>query len=221
MDNCVVYFEGHEIPVTITTKGLNPRVEIKGKYGLFEIISTPLADREWVEKFLNERRGWIDAHFKKHEKLIKLVESEIERDGYYLRNHTKMELRNIIKDCVYQWEHMFGKANRISIRNDLKGKWATCSSKNNMTFDIIMSYLPIHLIRYIVYHEMCHFIEKNHGSDFYKLMEFEYPDYKEYDHELDIYYYLITRKEHREKVEEYNTLQNVVGIESDVEQVVD
>ena len=49
-------------------------------------------------------------------------------------------------------------------------KWGSCSYKNDIVFSLHMMRLPAHLIKYIVLHELCHTIEKNHQTPFWNLM---------------------------------------------------
>jgi Predicted metal-dependent hydrolase len=59
---------------------------------------------------------------------------------------------------------------QISIKN-IHSRWGSCSSKNNLNFSIYLVLLPDHLIQYVVLHELCHTIEKNHGPGFWKLLD--------------------------------------------------
>ena len=59
-----------------------------------------------------------------------------------------------------------------------KSKWASCNAKNKLTFNYHLMKLPIDLIEYVVIHELCHISFKNHGKNFWNLVEKYLPDYK-------------------------------------------
>ena len=45
-------------------------------------------------------------------------------------------------------------------------------------------FLPMHLVDYIIVHELCHLKEFNHGQNFWKLVAHMIPEYKKCIREL-------------------------------------
>lgn len=76
--------------------------------------------------------------------------------------------------------------NKIYFRK-MKTKWASCSSKKNLTINTLLRYLPKDLIEYVIYHEMAHLVEKRHNERFWKIISHRFPDYKKVEKELFIY----------------------------------
>ena len=50
-----------------------------------------------------------------------------------------------------------------------------------MSFNLSLVYLDKYLIDYVIVHELAHIKHKNHGAEFYKLIEKYMPDYREYE----------------------------------------
>ena len=50
-------------------------------------------------------------------------------------------------------------------------RWGTCNSRNEIRLSCRLMLLPDHLIDYIILHEMSHLVHKNHGKDFYALLD--------------------------------------------------
>lgn len=73
--------------------------------------------------------------------------------------------------------------NRIFIKNN-KTLWGSCSAKNNINLNLHLVLLPSYLIDYVIVHELCHTIEKNHGPRFWKLMDSILGDSKKLSKEL-------------------------------------
>lgn len=61
------------------------------------------------------------------------------------------------------------KFEKVSVRN-AKTRWGSCSGKNNISLNIHLMRLPEHLTDYVILHELCHTIEKNHGPRFWSLL---------------------------------------------------
>jgi predicted metal-dependent hydrolase len=66
---------------------------------------------------------------------------------------------------------------KVRIRNQ-KSRWASCSKEGNLSFNLLLSSLPINIIDYIIIHELFHLVEFNHSVHFWKLIEHAYPSYK-------------------------------------------
>jgi predicted metal-dependent hydrolase len=84
-----------------------------------------------------------------------------------LRIEAKMVLPAKVHFCAEQFNF---SVNRVFIKN-LKSRWGSCSSVNNINLNLHLMRLPDHLIDYVVLHELCHTKEKNHGAGFWKLLD--------------------------------------------------
>ena len=62
------------------------------------------------------------------------------------------------------------RCNSVSVRNTVS-KWGSCSARNDLSLSIHLMRLPDALIDYVIIHELCHTIHKNHGPQFHALLD--------------------------------------------------
>ena len=67
--------------------------------------------------------------------------------------------------------------NRLKFRKK-KRQWASCSSRNDIIFNTYAVKLAPDLIDYLIVHELCHTVEKNHSKEFYEEVARHLPGWK-------------------------------------------
>ncbi len=78
------------------------------------------------------------------------------------------------------------KFNKVFIKNN-SSLWGSCSFINNINLNLHLLRLPNFLIDYIIIHELCHTVEKNHGKGFWNLMDSILGNAKQISKELKNY----------------------------------
>lgn len=58
---------------------------------------------------------------------------------------------------------------QLSIRNS-RTRWGSCSGRNSINLSLHLMVLPDQLIDYVILHELCHTRVKNHGPEFWELL---------------------------------------------------
>ena len=66
-------------------------------------------------------------------------------------------------------------------------RWGSCRSDGTITLNVYLQFVPEHLIAYIIYHELAHFIVRGHNARFKALIAREFPHYRQLDKELNLY----------------------------------
>ena len=70
-----------------------------------------------------------------------------------------------------------------------RSKWGSCSSRNDLSLSVYLILLPDHLIEYIIIHELCHTVHRNHSAAFHSLVDHHLGGHeKELNRELKQYH---------------------------------
>ncbi|MBE8190300.1 MAG: M48 family metallopeptidase [Candidatus Thioglobus sp.] len=75
------------------------------------------------------------------------------------------------------------KFNKVRFKAQ-KTRWGSCSAKNNINLNYLLMMSPMSIIDTIIAHELAHIRHKNHGKNFYKLLQEMLPNYKKADYSL-------------------------------------
>lgn len=105
------------------------------------------------------------------------------------------EFREIVYAIAERYCKKLGiKLNNVYFRA-MKTKWASCSSKGNLTVNSLMKHLPEYLIEYVVFHEIAHIIEKRHNDRFWKIVSKEFKNYQELEKGLFVYWFRVAKND--------------------------
>lgn len=89
----------------------------------------------------------------------------------------KMECRRILPEKVRHYAEKFGFSyGKLTFRDNISN-WGSCSHDDNISLNIKLMKLPDEVIDYVILHELCHTVEKNHSADFWSLVKKVCPDF--------------------------------------------
>ncbi|HXK45566.1 MAG TPA: M48 family metallopeptidase, partial [bacterium] len=160
--------------------GQDTRTELNGTPSLI----LPYGCRYIAEEIIEKHRNWL-------EKKIKFVE-EIKRkyEKHKVYNRTDDELKKIIKHLLKRYSKILDLSVEKTTFRHMKSKWASCRKNGRLSFNLKMKYLPMHLIRYIVFHEMVHLIVPDHKADFWAYVKKEFKNPEKCEEALYGYWFL-------------------------------
>ena len=138
------------------------------------------------EKIIEKHKNWI---YKKFQEIKSLKDESNLKELNYERS--KEEFREIVDTLVEKFStELDVNVNQIYFKK-MKSRWGSCSSRNNITINNYLMYLPDELIEYVIFHEITHLVELNHSKRFWSIISSKFPDYKEIKNELSIYWFAI------------------------------
>lgn len=166
----------------IKRKIKNPRLEFK--LGKFQVV-IPVGSDFDIPAFLNRHQRWI----KKHLADFNLLTAQAQNLRLQPRLFAEFEID--VKNIIETHSQRLGVSPKAIKYKTMRARWGSCSSAGVITLNLKLRYFSTELIGYVVFHEMVHLLEKNHGQRFYKLLSSIFPEYRQFDKELRAYDYLL------------------------------
>ena len=103
------------------------------------------------------------------------------------REETRLELilwfkkraRTKLQKRIDYWAHKLHLPYRQMIVVSPERRWGSCNAQNVIRLNWRLLMAPMPLIDYVIIHELCHTVHKNHGAAFWRLVGRALPDYRE------------------------------------------
>jgi predicted metal-dependent hydrolase len=180
-----IIINNKEIKYTVTRRAIrHARLEMKTG-NLVIIAPERMMD---VTHLLKKYSGWIE---KRHDQMTAMAEQMKNRE---FCERTEKEF----KDMIFKYTDLYSRKTGMTYKKiyfkNMKSRWGSCSSMQNISVNNKMSRLPERLVKYIICHEVTHLKIKNHSRDFYRALEREYGEYKNVKKELLGYWYAMDEK---------------------------
>ena len=148
-----------------SNKAKNLNISVKPFIGVRVAVPDGLSFRK-AEEFVHTKRGWIQrqlVRMKQYEDKAEASPAPTEDIG---RAMVKRKLTRRLRYLAAKHGFTY---NRVFIRNQ-KTRWGSCSGKNNVSLNINIIRLPEEMMDYVILHELAHTQVKNHGNEFWTLM---------------------------------------------------
>lgn len=97
----------------------------------------------------------------------------------YLDRRCREVFRAVLEECWPPFREYGVPMPALRVRA-MRSRWGSClTQKGVITLNKRLLEFPIGAIRYVAYHELCHFVHPNHSKAFYDLLAVFVPDWKE------------------------------------------
>jgi predicted metal-dependent hydrolase len=140
------------------------------------------------EEIIKNHEKWI------YNKLSRIKASQKEAQNKELNLiRTNDEFRSMVLLAIEKISRELNvNINKVYFKR-MKTRWGSCSSNKNININIYLMHLPSYLVEYVVYHELAHLIEMGHNKKFWDIISNRYPNYKNMEDELSIYWILVSK----------------------------
>ena len=82
----------------------------------------------------------------------------------------RKKAQDYLPPLVQYWSRQFELPyHKVSI-SKARSRWGSCSSKKDISLSFYLMLLPVHLMDYVILHELAHTREMNHGPRFWELL---------------------------------------------------
>ena len=141
------------------------------------IVRAPMrCDKSLIDQALTKHSKWIE----------RAVLRQQTRSDNHPEPASEAELKSLIEKArelfsarTAHYSAIMGLSPQNVKISSAKKRFGSCSAKNNINFSWRLMLYPPEAIDYVVVHELAHIRHKNHGKEFYALIESVLPDYKE------------------------------------------
>lgn len=91
----------------------------------------------------------------------------------------RKEALNYILGSIKQYENSLNKIPKDIVVKEQKKRWGSCTYDNRLLFNWRCVMARPKAVDYVILHEMCHIVHKDHSKNFWNLVESIMPSYKE------------------------------------------
>lgn len=91
----------------------------------------------------------------------------------------RRQAKELLPRLVDVWSNKTGLVPTGVKITSAKKRFGSCSGKNGLCFSLFLMQYPMDAIEYVVVHELCHIRHRNHGKEFWAMVEQYLPDFKE------------------------------------------
>jgi predicted metal-dependent hydrolase len=140
------------------------------------LVRAPMRMRESdIEKFVQSRSKWLDEHMARAQSraLAHPEPSAAERAVLLEKARADLPAR------VARFSAAMGLTPAGVRITDARRRFGSCSVQNRLCFSWQVMLYPDEAVDYVVVHELAHIVHKNHGPEFYRLIESVFPDWKQ------------------------------------------
>ena len=132
--------------------------------------------RERIDAFVAKHAAWIAAHLEQQRRRAALAPPAPTAEEIAA---LKERARQLLPPKVALWSEKMGLRPAGVKITAARTRYGSCSGKNSLCFSCFLVNCPEAAIDLVVVHELCHIRVKNHGPDFYALLERTLPDWRE------------------------------------------
>ena len=127
-----------------------------------------------IDAFVESHKVWVERQLEKRRAMPRKPEPTAQEIA-----ELKERTRQLVEPLVAAYSAKMG-LRPAGIRITMaRTRYGSCSGTNSLCFSCFLAECPPEAVELVVVHELCHIPHKNHGVQFYRLLESVLPDWKE------------------------------------------
>lgn len=155
----------------------NVHLRVKAPDGRVEVSAPFGTDDAFIRKLVRTKRTWIETQ---RATLADSTRARAAEASPVEQAEWKAVVAACVPALVAKWEPILGvKAGKLAYRN-MTSRWGSCQpSTGRICINTRLALYPPECLEYVVVHELCHLLVRNHGSEFWGLVEAALPHWRE------------------------------------------
>lgn len=201
----VVYPDGSVVlkaPIGVSIEEINKKVRRRTAWILrqkryFESFGVPTTERQYVngeshlylgrQYMLRIREGNNNSvHYQNN--ILEIECQHKENSGKILQQwyceRAKVKFAEYARPIIEQFKIYNVQPKSIMIK-EMKNRWGYCTSDGKIFLNPQLIGAPRSCIEYVITHEMCHLVHRNHTKEFYALLTKEMPHWEKLKNKLE------------------------------------
>ena len=162
-----------------------PRIELKTG-NLLIVLPKENKDPAYI---IRKHKEWI-------RRKVSIIEESLKeaQDKDFIHIYFPTDVKRLATELVAE----FSTKDDLNVKDihirPMNSKWGSYSRKGTLTLNTRLDFLPMHLIRYVVFHELMHSVERGHNATCWGLISKEFPNYGQSEKELLMYWFLMKQR---------------------------
>jgi predicted metal-dependent hydrolase len=127
------------------------------------------------------------VHFTGREILVYTKQRSKAKDvlSEWYRERAKMKFAEIAEPIIQKFKKYKVEPKSIYLQ-DMPTRWGSCTIKRKIILNPELIKAPKACIEYVIVHELCHLVYKNHSQKFFDLQKKEMPDWEKWKNKLEM-----------------------------------
>lgn len=102
----------------------------------------------------------------------------------WYRERAKMKFAEIAEPLIERFKKYNVEPASLFIQ-EMATRWGSCTSKGKIILNPSLIKAPKPCIEYVIIHELCHLVHRNHNGKFFHLQKIEMPDWERWKNKLE------------------------------------
>lgn len=104
----------------------------------------------------------------------------------WYREHAQLKFTELAAPIIERFQRYGVKPVALDIRG-MDNRWGSCTNRGRIILNTELIKAPFPCIEYVITHEMCHLLHREHTRAFFELLAFEMPDWEKWKNRLETF----------------------------------
>lgn len=107
---------------------------------------------------------------------------ELMKEWY--RSHAKVKFAEIAEPIIQRFKHYQVEPSSLHLQ-EMNNRWGSCTNSGKIILNTELIKAPRPCIEYVITHELCHLVHREHNKQFFNLLATEMPDWEIWKNKLE------------------------------------